>query len=149
MKLSDIERYRKQAYDILMEANIQVTDYNNIEITDFGRNEFERLGLALYIRINEEEYASKWLVTLPGQWCPNHYHKIIKETFICMDGDVTVWKNDTAVTLHPGEMITLLPLTWHKFTSEKGCIIEEITTKQHPDDSYFEDSSIERYVKVE
>ena len=149
MKQFEIEQYRREAFNILLKANIRVPDYENIEITDFGKNDFEKLGLALYITVNEEEYASKWLVTFPGQWCPNHYHKKIKETFICMDGNVTIWTDNKPVTLKPGEMITLLPLTWHKFTSDTGCVIEEITTKQYPEDSYFEDSQIERYVKVE
>lgn len=149
MKQNEIDQYRKQAFDKLENARIRILNYRDIEITDFGMNNFEKLGLALHIRVNEEEYASKWLVAWPGQWCPNHYHKLIKETFICMNGDVTVWANDSAVTLGPGEMITLLPFTWHKFTSREGCIIEEITTKQHPDDSYFEDSRLSRYVKSE
>ena len=63
-----------------------------------------------------------WLTILPGQICPNHYHKQIKETFFIIAGDA-------------------------KMTLD-GKVIETITTHQIPDDSYFEDPGIRRYLTV-
>jgi D-lyxose ketol-isomerase len=51
--------------------------------------------------------------------------------------------------MNPGDKCTFGPGTWHWFTSEKGAVIEEITTEQVATDSYFEDKSIERYVQLE
>jgi len=46
-------------------------------------------------------------------------------------------------------MLTLKPGDWQSFTSKDGCVIEEVTTRQYPDDSYFEDETVRRYVTVE
>ncbi|MBN1837531.1 MAG: cupin domain-containing protein, partial [Spirochaetales bacterium] len=81
-----------------------------------------------------------------GQVCPNHYHKLIKETFIVIRGDITLSIDGERHVLSAGETITLPPGTWHEFTSSAGAVVEEVTTRQHPDDSCFADETIRRYV---
>ena len=149
MKTSEIEKAKNEAGQMLSEAGIILAKDESVEITDFGKNDYKNLGLGLIVRLNEAEYASKWLTILPGQTCPNHYHKIIKETFFILKGDVTMILNNNELLMRPGDKVTLPPRTWHAFTSETGAIIEEITTHQIKDDSYFEDPSIRRYVSVE
>jgi D-lyxose ketol-isomerase len=149
MRQVEIERAKAEALSMLKAAGIILAQDETIEITDFGKNDYARLGLGLVIRLNEPEYASKWLTVLPGQTCPNHYHKLIKETFIIIKGDVSLVMNDQKVEMGPGDKVTMPVGTWHLFSSKKGAVIEEITTRQVADDSYFEDSSIQRYVTVE
>ena len=149
MKASEIEEAKSEAAAILAGAGIVLSESEEIEITDFGKNDYRKIGLGLVVRLNEAEYASKWLTLLPGQTCPNHYHKHIKETFFIIQGDVTMQLDDRVVEMKPSDKITLPSGTWHRFSSANGAVIEEITTHQVKDDSYFEDTTIERYVTVE
>jgi len=149
MKKTEIDKARTESLARLTDAGITLGPGEEIEITDFGKGEYDKLGLGLVIRLNEPEYASKWLTVEPGQFCPNHYHKIIKETFLIIKGEVKMILNGEEQLMKPGDKCTFGPGTWHTFTSENGAVIEEITTRQVPTDNYFEDKSIERYVKVE
>lgn len=134
---------------MLQASGIVLSDDETVEITDFGKDSYNKIGLGLIIRINEPEYASKWLTVLPGQTCPNHYHRQIKETFFIIAGDVKMFLDGKVIEMKPGNRVTLVPGTWHKFSSENGAVIEEITTHQIPDDSYFEDPEIRRYVTAD
>ena len=149
VKASEIEEARVEAEAMLADAGIVLSTSEEIEITDFGKKEYRKTGLGLVVRLNEQEYASKWLTLLPGQSCPNHFHKIIKETFFIISGDVRMELGEKIVEMKPSDKITLPAGTWHKFSSANGAVIEEITTHQVKDDSYFEDPSIERYVTIE
>jgi mannose-6-phosphate isomerase-like protein (cupin superfamily) len=95
------------------------------------------------------EGRRKWLTVLPGQVCPNHYHKLIKETFFVIKGDVRMGMGDEVLDMRAGDKLTMPAGTWHTFTSDGGAIIEEVTTRQVKDDSYFEDADIQRYVTLE
>lgn len=149
MKKADVEKARNTSLTMLQDAGIVLAEDEEIEITDFGKGKYNELGLGLIIRVSEPEYGSKWLTVQPGQFCPNHYHKYIKESFFIIKGDVTMWVNDDVVEMKPGDKVTMPEGTWHKFTSKTGAIIEEITTEQIADDSIFEDQDIQRYITVE
>ncbi len=149
MKEKEIEDAREAARRVLAEAGITLGPSHEIEITDFGKGDFATLGLALVIRVAEPEYASKWLVCFDGQTCPNHYHAKIKETFFVLKGGLTMVINDGATTMKPGDQLTMKPGTWHAFTAEGDTVIEEVTNRQWPNDSFFEDTTIARYATVE
>jgi len=149
VKRSAIEKAKRDASSMLRGAGIVLGKDEEIEITDFGRNNFEKLGLGLVIRVSEPEYGSKWLTVLPGQVCPNHYHKQIKETFFVLRGHVKMRLGDEVVDMKAGDKLTMAPGTWHTFSSDGGAVIEEVTTRQVKDDSYFEDPAIQRFVTVE
>ncbi len=149
MKQTEIDQARAESLARLIDAGITLGPGEEIEITDFGKGAYATLGLGLVIRLNEPEYASKWLTVAPGQVCPNHYHEIIKESFFIIKGEVKMVLNGDEQLMKPGDKCTFGPGTWHWFTSEKGAVIEEITTRQVATDNYFEDKAIERYVRVE
>jgi D-lyxose ketol-isomerase len=149
MMRSEVEKARDDVRKMLTDAGITLGPGEEIEITDFGKENYEKLGLGLIIRSNEAEYASKWLTVRPGQVCPNHYHKIIKETFFIINGDVTMVLDGVETKMKPGDKVTLGPGTWHEFWSEGGAVIEEVTTHQEPQDSYFEDETIQRHMRIQ
>jgi len=149
MKRSELEKAKRDALSMLRGAGILLAKDEEIEITDFGKNDFERIGLGLVIRVSEPEYGSKWLTLQPAQVCPNHYHKLIKETFFVITGHVRMRIGDEVVDMRAGDKLTMPPGTWHTFTSDDGAIIEEVTTRQVEGDSYFEDPGIQRTVTVE
>lgn len=146
---AEIAKARKEVQVRLRKAGILLPADAEIEITDFGKNDYKRMGLGLIIRIAEPEYASKWLTLLPGQTCPNHYHKFIKETFFVMKGDVTMWLNGRQIYMKPGDKATIPTRMYHKFSSKRGAIIEEVTNRQIRNDSHFEDKTIKRLVRIE
>lgn len=149
MKKSMVEKAKRDVRGMLLGAGIVLPPETEIEITDFGKGNYERIGLGLVIRVDEPEYGSKWLTLLPGQECPNHYHRYIKETFFVIKGDVCMWTGGGKTVMKSGDKVTIPPGGWHRFSSEKGAVIEEITTRQIRDDSYFEDKTIKRYVDAE
>lgn len=149
MKRAEVETYRERTWQILGAAGIPLAERAEIEIADFGLNDFERNGLALVVRINEPEYCSKWLVLLPGQRCPEHSHKLKKETFFVHAGNVHLRVEGREVTLRPGQSLTLAPCTPHEFWSGGGAVIEEVSTHDENFDSYFADPRIIRDPLIE
>lgn len=83
---------------------------------------------------NQPEYCAKLLLLQPDWQCSLHRHRLKKETFIVMEGEVVLQVGvDLQATLHrltPGEQLTLLPQTYHRFwtTSPQGATILEIST---------------------
>jgi len=149
MKRAEVARYQERARAILRGAGIPLGDDAHIEIADFGLGEFQRLGLALVVRINEPEYCSKWLVLLPGQKCPLHFHKLKKETFFIHAGSVRLRVGDRELELGPGQSLTLPPYMAHEFWSAAEAVIEEVSTHDENSDSYFPDPRIVRDTAIE
>jgi D-lyxose ketol-isomerase len=149
MKRTDVTRYQEGALSRLVSAGITIRDPEQIEIADFGLGEYEKTGLALYVRINEPEYCSKWLVLEPGQTCPPHYHKIKKETFFVVSGRAEVTIGDRTMSLEPGGRATVPVGVLHAFTSSQGAVLEEVSTHDENADSYFLDPRIVREPAIE
>jgi D-lyxose ketol-isomerase len=149
MKKNEYKKAQKEVKQIFKDANIPLPQNAEIEITDFGLNEFRKTGLGLYVKVNEPEYCSKWMVLLPGQTCPFHYHKKKKETFIVMKGIVKLSTEAEEITLKPGATYTLSKNTYHTFTSKNGAIVEEVSTFDSNADNYFKDKRIIRDTPVE
>jgi D-lyxose ketol-isomerase len=142
MKRSEFEKYEKIARQKLAEAGIPILPETKFRIATYGYDNFEERGMALVTRINEPEYCSKWLVLLPGQTCPEHHHKRKKETFFCHSGEIILTLPDKTITLKPGEYYTLEPRTNHTFTSKTGAIVEEVSTHDSMDDSFFSNEKV-------
>ncbi len=51
-------------------------------------------------------------------------------------------KDDQIRTLERGHVDTIEPETVHSFTSDTGCIIEEVSSTHYQDDSYYIDEAI-------
>jgi D-lyxose ketol-isomerase len=149
MKKTEYTKAQKEIKNTLKEAGIPLPKNADVEVADFNLNDFKKVGLGLYTKINEPEYCSKWLVVLPGQTCPYHYHKNKKETFIVLKGTVELTIKDKKHVLKPGETLTLPQNTYHSFTSKKGAVIEEVSTYDSSSDNYFKDERIIRDTVVE
>lgn len=149
MKRTDVARRQRQANERLRSAGVVVPDPERIEIADFGLNEYDSTGLALYVKCNEDEYCSKWMALEPGQACPAHHHKKKKESFFVISGTVRVRAGNETMTLGPGESCTIQRLIVHEFTSPDGAVIEEVSTHDENSDSYFVDPRIVRDPQIE
>lgn len=142
MKRSEFEKYEKIARQKLADAGIPMLPEAKFRIATYGKDNFEKVGMALITRINEKEYCSKWLVLLPGQRCPEHQHKLKKETFFCHSGQVVLSIPEKEIILNPGDNYTLKPGTNHAITSKDGAIVEEVSTHDDNSDSYFTDPKV-------
>ena len=107
----------------------------------YGLENFRETGAVLITIINKE-YAKKLVVQLSGQSHPLHMHKLKDETFIVLHGDLNLRLGDEEFKLQKGDQMTVPPGVWHSFSSENGCIFEEISTTASKGDSYYRDPVI-------
>ena len=178
MDRKETENARRRALTILQKANIVITDeeYKKMEITDFGLNNINKIGLEIVVYINTKRVCAKELVLFPLQICPQHKHPPIKnspgkeETFrlawekvyLYVPGDKTSnlrvnipeeFKNKFSVfnetTLKPGDQYTIYPDTWHWFQAGKeGAIISEFSTRSTDENDIFYDKKIIRVIDI-
>ena len=169
---------QSRAAAMLAEANIVLApaEQAQIEIADFGLDEFERTGLAIVVYINTDRYCAKELIMVPRQTCPEHRHPPVagergkEETFRCRWGQVwlyvegeatpalaahvppgseaayTVWHE---ILLLPGEQYTIPPNTKHWFQAgDMGAIISEFSSTSRDEFDIFTDSRIRRLPEI-
>lgn len=151
-------------------ADIAVLDSEEIEVSDFGLDNIEKIGLQLVVYINTERVCAKEMVLFPHQTCPEHKHvgsdgmKGKEETFRCRKGLVYLYvsgdgkkedihallpETDTSVyhevILHEGEQYTIMPGTLHWFQAgEAGAVVSEFSTKSTDETDVFTDANIVR-----
>lgn len=109
----------------------------------YGVERFREWGATL-INVINRNYAKKVLVMLPGQRHPNHFHKLKEETFLVVDGFLDVDLQGNIRRIGPGETLLVPPGVFHSFSSESGCVFEEISTTAFRGDSVYQDESINR-----
>ena len=127
---------------ILARARVAINDDATLELSHhYGIDRFREFGVAMFTCINRN-YAKKILVMLPRQKHPIHFHDMKEETFQLLWGDAQITVNGKKHPLLPGDMVTVYPKEWHKFSTLNGCVIEEISTHHTTGDSFYEDSSI-------
>ncbi len=138
--------YQKAVHPVkgmLNEAKVVIGHDFRVEISHHcGLERFEEVGCVLITCVEHEEYAKKIIVQLPGQWNPEHYHRKKAETFQVLSGTLHVWIEDNRYIVAAGQKLEIPRGTRHSFGTETGCIFEEISTKDWPDDSFYTDRSI-------
>ena len=127
---------------ILARARVAINGDASLELSHhFGIERFREFGVAMFTCVNRN-YAKKILVMLPRQKHPMHFHDMKEETFKLLWGAAQITVNGKKYALRPGDMVTVYPKEWHKFTTLNGAVIEEISTHHSTGDSFYEDSSI-------
>jgi len=136
-----VAKYVGQIVSLLKASNAVVPVDSTCALSHhYGLENYEKTGLALIDCVNRE-YCKKLLVVLPGQNHPIHYHTEKEETFIVLHGDLKVTCQDREHFLYKGETMTVERGMPHSFTSEQGCVFEEISTTHFYNDSYYEKQS--------
>lgn len=176
MAKTNVEHARTCAIELFEKANIIINkqEKKEIEIADFGLDDFEKIGLSLVIYVNTDRVCAKELALLPNQICPEHLHPAIpeknypgkEETFRCRYGTVYLYVSGDSVenpkatvdrkykdnftvwheiVLHPGEQYTLKPNTLHWFQAgEEGTVVSEFSTSSYDECDIFTDKNIIR-----
>lgn len=175
MKKEVYELMEKRTREALEKAEIAVLESEKIEVSDFGLDVVEKVGLQLCVYVNTERVCAKEMVLFPYQTCPEHMHVETEgkqgkeETFRCRKGKVylyvdgegrkedikaklpetktTVYKE---IILSPGEQYTIMPRTLHWFQAgSEGAVISEFSTKSTDETDVFTDENIVRKTVIE
>jgi len=134
---------------LLNEARIALNSEFEVEYSHhYGIARFRDHGAVIINCINRE-YCKKIIVQLPGQDHPQHFHKLKEETFQVLHGELRVNVDGHVRTLKPGEVCLLMPGVWHSFSTETGCVFEEISTTHFNNDSVYKDKSINKLERHE
>ena len=128
----------KKVMHLLKKSNVTVPLDSRCELSHhYGIESFDEVGLTLIDCINRE-YCKKILVVLPGQSHPAHYHKKKEETFTILYGSLDVVCDGEVKHMVRGETMTVHRNVNHSFSSEEGCVFEEVSTTHYKDDSFYE-----------
>jgi sialic acid synthase SpsE/uncharacterized cupin superfamily protein len=139
-----LKRYVHQIKAILNVAGIKLGPEFYVEYSHhYGIPNFARTGCVLIDCVNRE-YCKKILVQLPRQSHPYHFHRLKEETFQVLWGEMYLDIDGEERLLRPGDTAVVLPGAWHKFRTEKGCVVEEISTTHHNNDSVYKDAAINK-----
>lgn len=131
--------YIYKCVDILKESNVVVPINSTCEMSHhYGVDEFEKTGVTMIDCINRE-YCKKILIVLPGQSHPFHYHEKKEETFTVLYGSLDVVCDGVKTHVTRGESMVVERGVNHAFSTEEGCVFEEISTTHYLDDSFYED----------
>ena len=139
---SAIKGHLREITNILARSKVAINSDAQLDLSHhYGLERFREFGVAMFTCINRN-YAKKILVVLPRQKHPLHYHDMKEESFQLLWGDVQISVNGKPKNLSIGEILTVYPREWHKFTSLNGCVLEEISTHHSAGDSFYEDINI-------
>jgi len=134
---------------MLNEARIHLGPEFKVEYSHhYGIQKFLETG-AVLIECVTRDYCKKLVVQLPKQKHPSHYHALKEETFQVLYGQLECTVDGRHRTLLPGESVVVLPGVWHSFRTEGGVIFEEISSRDHDNDSFYEDKSINKLARAE
>ncbi len=132
----------KKLKNIILESHIVLPNKIDLELSHhYGIEKYEKIGAAILNCINRE-YCKKLIIMLPGQKNPSHYHVKKEETFQVLYGDLKINLSGKEKLLKAGEMLTVERKIPHDFSSENGCIFEEVSTTHYKNDSFYEDEEI-------
>ncbi len=180
MKRADVERARRRALDILAKARIAVTpgEAASLEVSDFGLDALEAVGIQILIYINNERYCAKEIVLTPRQICPEHRHPPLgranpgkQETFRCRSGEVYLYVPGAPaaaprarvpegfrpgftvwneIVLRPGGQFTLTPDTLHWFQAgDEGAVVSEFSSTSDDASDVFTLQGVARSPRIE
>jgi sialic acid synthase SpsE len=145
----DKKETRDKVYEIvtksrqlLEQAKIFVSNQLDFEISHHhGIDNFYENGAVIITCVNRE-YAKKLILVFPGQHHPTHMHKQKEETFHVLYGQAEFVLDGTKKQAGAGDVVVVERGVKHSFSSQDGCIFEEISTTHYKDDSFYEDESI-------
>ena len=139
-----INEVKTKMIDLLEQANVTITNKDDIELScHYGLETFANIGCTIISKINRK-YCKKILVMLPNQSHPTHRHLIKEESFELLYGDCMLNLNNKKIKLNKGDPILINTNIEHSFSTENGCVIEEISTTHYSGDSVYSDPGILR-----
>lgn len=137
---AQVEGIVKQILDMIQKSHVVIPEGSRCDISHhYGLDRFAEVGVTMIECVNRE-YCKKVLIELPGQAHPAHYHVQKEETFLVLYGSLDVVCDGVKRHVTRGETVVVERNVNHSFSSEEGCVFEEISTTHYGNDSFYEDS---------
>jgi N-acetylneuraminate synthase len=128
------ELFEKSSVILPPDLTLELSHHHGIE-------NFHRFGCAM-VTVIDRAYRKKLIGLLPGQFHPEHFHKIKEETYQVLYGDLLLSLGKNSRCLVTGEILTVKRRVKHKFTTAYGCVFEEISLGWVTNDSFYTDPTI-------
>jgi sialic acid synthase SpsE/quercetin dioxygenase-like cupin family protein len=139
---SELRKIIHRAKGMLSESKIILSKNAEIELSHhYGIENFHKFGCLIVSMVNRE-YCKKIIVVFEGQHHPEQKHIKKEETFHILSGELIVTLDGIVYNLEKGDVITIERGVIHSFYSNKGAIIEEISTTHYRNDSFYTDPLI-------
>lgn len=106
-----------------------------------GLERLRQVGSAMITVINRE-YCKRLVLMLPGQWHPEHRHKLKDETFHILHGEIGLVLEGRRRKCVVNDVVVIPRGAKHEFRSETGAVIEEISSTHTRNDSEYTDPAI-------
>ncbi len=106
-----------------------------------GIENFAEVG-AIFISVVQHDYCKFIVVMLKGQTYPVHYHRIKDESYFILHGELKVTIEDETTKLSKGELINVPRRFTHSFSTDTGCVFEEVSTAYLNNDSVYEEAEV-------
>jgi len=153
VSINVIQKARNIIHEVkgmLHEANVIMGNEFEIELSHhYGLERFRDYG-ATIVNIINRAYCKKIIVMLSGQKNPMHFHKVKEETFQVLSGVLQLQiEGNQGIQLRAGMVFLVERFVKHAFSSETGCIFEEISTMHIKNDSFYDDPLIAKLDPME
>ena len=127
----------KKVFALIEKSGVVIPEGSRCDISHhYGISRFEETGVAMIECVNRE-YCKKVLIVLPGQSHPSHHHVQKEETFMVLYGSLDVVCDGQKRHVTRGETVVVERGVDHSFSSEEGCVFEEISTTHFGNDSFY------------
>jgi N-acetylneuraminate synthase len=144
-----VRKYLHRYKFMLNECGINPGEDARIELSHhYGLENIDKYG-ALLITVINGIYCKKIVALFANQTHPKHKHLKKIETFQILWGDLKIEKEDIVYNLRAGDKLDVFNNEWHSFSSNGGCIFEEISTESLKMDSIYSDSIIQHKDLIE
>lgn len=138
-----IDAYIEKAIGIFKCANIVLPRKATVHIYHHcGKEHIKETG-AMFINVVNRDYCKSYVVMLPCEEYPDHYHRIKTESFYVLYGDLHVVVDGGKAELAAGDMMHVERGQDHSFGSRTGVVFEEISTMYVPNDSIYLDERVQ------
>lgn len=138
-----ISAYLQKALSIFKCANIVLPKEATVNIYHHcGKDHIDEMG-AMFINVVNRDYCKSYVIMLPHEGYPGHYHRIKIESFYVLYGDLEVLIDGAETDLVAGDMIHIDRGQDHSFCSRTGVVFEEISTMYVPNDSIYLEANVQ------
>ena len=132
----------KRVREFVRLSKVPLPTKADVEISHhFGVEKFNETGAVLLSFVNRS-YCKKAIVMLPGQFHPEHQHKVKEETFFVTHGSMRISLDGVEQEVSEGDSVLVEPGVKHWFSTQTGVIFEEISSTHVPQDSFYTDPTI-------
>jgi sialic acid synthase SpsE/quercetin dioxygenase-like cupin family protein len=139
---ADVEKIIAQACKLLKKSGVTVPGQLDLEISHhYGIDRFQQFG-SMVITVVNRAYCKRLILLVPGQKHPEQWHQLKDETYHILYGELEVRLDGELRNLRKNDILAIPVNIRHELYTQKGAIIEEISSVYEPSDSYYTDQAI-------